>query len=81
VNFTHPYYKKGDLIMVEFPPAVINDAIDIKLVSEYRSVESFITNVILPIIGAKMYGIPIPDELLFTADEMLQEYLESLKEL
>ena len=59
-------------------PAVIENKTDIHLISEYGSVESTLTNVILPIITAHLYGVHVPDELSVAANELLQDYLESI---
>lgn len=44
---------------------------DIHLVSEFGTAESFVRNIILPVLDAKAAGIPIPDELL----EAVADYL------
>lgn len=59
-------------------PAVIENKMDIHVISEYGSIESALTNVILPIMTAHLCGVRVPHELSIAANELLQDYLESI---
>lgn len=64
--------------MVEFPPAIIYNMIDIKLISDYNETESFIINTVFPILDAYKLGISIPDYMVLDAMNYFHEYIESL---
>ena len=64
--------------MVEFPPAIIYNMIDIKLISDYNKTESFIINTVFPILDASKLGIPMPDHMVLDAMNYFHEYIESL---